>query len=312
MKFFEEVRSSIYRPVFYRDLIAHPEKSSWRYFTKFMLALTVSVLLFFSFAVTKWWATDSQKVYQEILSVYPRDLIVEFRDGAISINQNEPYRIAFPEEYRQRQKQAHLLTIDTGKDSIDTKDFEINDTMFLLSRTQIGIFDASRGKTEIHRFSEDFGSEAFTLNAASYGEWMVAVWRFAKIGSVAALLLSVPIMFALFFVWNAFYMLFGALVVWLAAKLRNVSLVGYGQAYQLGLRLITVPIIITFLFGSVLSLWPFVFSFIVFVVAYANFKQVPLPSEPIVVPEQAPFGNQTHGIKEDPAPITSGADFSKE
>ena len=70
------------------------------------------------------------------------------------------------------------------------------------------------------------------------------------------------------------YLLFGALLIWLVAKIKGIKL-GYRKSYIVGMQLVTGAIIIT----SVLSListkltFPFFFSILLIALAFLNLKK---------------------------------------
>jgi hypothetical protein len=70
------------------------------------------------------------------------------------------------------------------------------------------------------------------------------------------------------------YLLFGALLVWLTAKIKGVK-ISYGKSYQIGMHLMTSVIIITNIFNIIPTRFiiPFLFTILLILSAVLNLRK---------------------------------------
>lgn len=100
--FVETLFSSVWRPSWYPRAVKLPNSFSWKFFTLlhvvsalFLVVPIVAVIAFFDLD-----AFVSQ-VGQNVRVAYPPELVVTIEDGRLSINQDLPYRVSVPQEWRE-------------------------------------------------------------------------------------------------------------------------------------------------------------------------------------------------------------------
>lgn len=279
MKFFQMVKDSVYNPGFYQDLKNQKFSDSVKYFAKFALIVSVVVALFpivIGIGLLTWQSQRVADVRQQIVQTFPSELTLSIKNGEISTNVDEPYSIAIPDGIKNTvsQKQAsypldNLLVINTHK-QIETSDFQNYKTLAVLGKNEFGVLDPGRGKVEIQNL--DRFAFNYTLDRSGFESLVNTIWKLAKILGFMLLILLPFIIFFGIFIGYMMYLLFGALVIWLAADLGKRSL-SYKESYQAGLHLITLPIIGEFLLPFIFHIF-FVFTLTLFILAYMNFKQI--------------------------------------
>lgn len=282
------MRSSVYEPSFYRTIRERPLSSVLGYFVLLILAssLMTSVTPVVDIATFIFRPSEEKDaVRKEILALYPEELSVRFENGTISTNVAEPYAIPLPrvlkEEMGASEKYpGNLLVIDTGK-SISASDFETFDTIAILSKDSIGFHDFENDKVEIRNFGDTPG-ESFTFDSEKFASYVDMIEKFVK-GFGIALLFLVPL-----FVFFAkltilpLYLVFGAFVIWIIAKIRGTSWT-YGTAYKAGLHLLTLPVLYGIISSDpfIPSLHiPFLFTVILAIAAVINMTPDPIKQEP--------------------------------
>jgi hypothetical protein len=289
MEFFRTIRSGIFDPAFYRTMRERKTMSAFGYFALLILvASLVSSLKPVADIAAFVFRPSAEKdtLRGELLSLYPDGLSVRFDQGIISTNVAEPYAIPFP---RALEKEIgdrsgypkNLLVIDTAK-PISASDFEAFDTIAILSKDSVGFHDAEKDKMEIQYFGRMSG-ESFTLDKNRFASFVEIAERFAK-GFGIALLFLIPI--AIFFaklIGFLLYLVFGAFIIWVIAKLRGFPL-GYGDSYKAGLYLLTLPI----LYGIISSApfipalhVPLLFTAILAIMAAVNLVPIRTLQEPV-------------------------------
>lgn len=289
MKVFDVLKSSIHDPVFYRAIGERRTSSAFGYFALLVLvsSLISSVVPVVDIATFIFQPSEKKDALRnEILTLYPSELAIRLENGVISTNVAEPYAIPLPDAFKEEMEASvryptNLLVIDTGK-SISSNDFETLDTIAILGRDSVGFYDPEKKKVEIQSL-EGVSRESFVLDSGKFASYVGIAERFAK-GFGIALLFLIPILvFSAKLFGFLVYLLFGALVIWVVAKIRGAAW-SYGTSYKAGLHLLTLPI----LYG-ILSSAPFVpalhvpllFTAILAIATVINLVKLPEPQMPI-------------------------------
>lgn len=286
MGFFRNIRKSVYDRDFYANAKTESFGPAFKQYTLLVLciAILISIPIYVSVGFGASYIKKAGDIRTKVLAIYPDELALTFQNGQMTSNVEEPYSIPMPKEFGVKGPK-NLVVINTRR-SITLADFERYDTSAILGNDAVWIYDAQKDKIEIQRFDK-FDKGFFVLNKEKATQWVDLALKIAKPLIVGLLILLPFLIFALFWIGYLAYLLFGALVIWLIAKLRKVNLT-YGQSYKLGLYLLTLPILYGILTTGPLSMFriPFGFTLILAVIAYINFgpaeptKELSLKSEP--------------------------------
>lgn len=278
MSFFRTLKRSVYDREFYRAVPGQGFSSAVKYFAILTALLSLAVGIIFSSRVG-WslvYNSDVAMFRSQVEGLFPDELVLQFGNGGVSSNVDEPYAIPFPEAWKEsadvqsERMPRNLLVINTGK-PIEFADFSLYDTAAILSKDHIGFYDVSQEKFEIQNIG-GLAKESLTLDKAQYMRLIDTGAYYLKVIIVVLLCFSPLFLFLFLFPVYIVYLLFGAVVVWLAAKARGVRLT-YKQAYACGLYLVTLPV----LYEILAALWapalvfPFDATLILFVLALVNF-----------------------------------------
>lgn len=248
MKFWRIFESSIYGPSFYRAIVERRAAGAFGYFALLVLiaSLMVSANPIADVAEFVFQSSDEKgTLREEVLSIYPDELEITFRNGEISTNVSEPYFIPFPETFKDKGGEdagypENLLVIDTGK-PISADDFDALDTFVILGRDSVGVYQPGRKKVQIQNM-ENASAEYFVLDKDRFASFVGTAEGFARWFGFALLFLIPLLIFSLWLSGYLLYLLFGALVIWIVAKIRGAPW-GYGTSYKAGLHLLTLPIL---------------------------------------------------------------------
>lgn len=250
---------------------------------KVILALPAGITFFQTVLSDEW-----QKQQSIITKLYPAGLVITVKDGEISTNVSEPYAITLPSEWREQNSQGaveNFVVIDTTK-PIDTGDFAAKDTILILGKYGFGYHDPSKGEFRIYDLRDQDWRQDVTLTSSDYTTFVSKVSTWLKWFLLAGCVMLPFLLYTLFFVLYLIYLLFGALVVWLGAKLRGHQLT-YGQAYIAGFYLLPIPFlyefVTSFLFTTPNSGIPFAFTLILLIMTLINFPKKVVA--PITTPE---------------------------
>jgi hypothetical protein len=277
MWFIESFKASVYNPVFYRSMKDRKFGLAFAYFSLivFVAALIVSLpmmrnIVSFVFQPSQ----EADAIKQQALDLYPDWLEIRTEGGKLSTNAGNPFALPVPHGMKEGDTQdlpTNLIVINTEK-SIELSDFEAYDTFVIVGADTVGFFDPEKKKVQIQGIGQFLENERFIIVKDDYVGFVQKIEKIAK-GFGVVLLFLVPLaVFSGLFVSYFVYLLFGALVVWLAAWVRKTHW-QYATAYKAGLYLITVPMLYNALtsIGVVGELpIPFYFTIVLFVFAIIN------------------------------------------
>jgi len=243
MNIFVKIKNSIYGPEYYKEVLSKPFSYSLKYYLVFSLLLALVFAVFVTikfFPAASFLATELEKVPEH----FPVNLEVVIKDGKASANVEQPYFVKLPRDFKQSGNILqdtsvieNLIVVDT-KNKFDLQTFQSYKTVALLTEDSI-VYINNENQITIASLSS---VKDFTLNrevvsgfigkvSPFLGILYPLVFVFSYIGGFIALLFEMA------------YLLFGALLIWLVAALLKLK-IGYGKAYQLGLHLITLPVIL--------------------------------------------------------------------
>lgn len=283
MRFFQNVKKSIYDVAFYATAKTENFSVALKQYTLFILcvAVIISIPLYISFGVWSSQVKEAGDIRAKVLAVYPDELVLTSQNGQMTSNVEEPYSIPMPSELDVKTPR-NLIVINT-REPIAIDDFDRYDTLAILGGDAVWTRDPQKDKIEIQKFDQ-FIKGAFILNKQKVTEWVDIALKVGKVTMTVVLIFLPAFIFVFLWIGYLIYLLFGALVIWLMAKLRKVDLT-YGQSYKLGLYLLTLPILYSVLTTGPLSMFhiPFGFTLILAALAYANFG----PGKAVVVASPA-------------------------
>lgn len=282
MNFIKKVKSSVYDPEFYKEIKNKSFGFVWGYFTLLVLVLSVVLSLVYSVQILPTFNNVGEKIRSNILSKYPAELEVKFKNGEVSTNVSEPYFVKLSEndfiELKNKPEYAGIenaLVIDTKK-SVGLSDFEKYKTLVWLAKDSIVI--KQDGKVTIQDLGKNSPFE-LTISKANLETWLE---KFSPIIKVAKFVLPVAIFIGYFIAYHflLLYFLLVAFLVFILGKIMKLGL-GYKDAYKVTVFASTLSILLKAILWGVLrySHLPFVFTLITLVIVYVNFKNYNTASE---------------------------------
>ena len=298
-QFFQTVRKSIYSPEWYEEVLERPMDRG----IKYVFSLTIFVILLQGVVMTLIAApfipmlhSNVKAFHQQLIASFPNELVITQTNGEIHTNMPEPYAIPLPESWKKNLSSkdqssnfpGNLIVFETNK-SIERQDFFDTDTLVLIGKNEIGMYNADEGRVEIRSFDGDF-KDGLLLDKATYETLVNKVWGWLEIVLPIILIVLVPLVIGMVFIGKLIYLLFGALAVWLGARMVDKK-VTYSQAYKASLYFITLPMLL----GIALNI-PFLTTVSLLVLAILNFRaprggapqEVPskvAEEKPIILPE---------------------------
>lgn len=250
MSFFSNIKNSIYNPQYYGDVMLKPFSYSLKYFFGLILFLTLLSTLVYSFTFIPTVKTVIDNIDVGIAKSYPDNLEITITGGKASSNVQEPYFIKLPADWEAEKGSdfESILTIDT-KNTFSLEQFDIYNTTCILNKDSFTCHD-QQGTIKIMSLSS---VSDFKLNKPVVSAFSARVHPFLKfIYPIFVVIIFVGTFFL--FLLQFAYLLVAAVLIWLVAKIKKVTL-SYGKAYQLGLHLLTVPLVVGFLISAISSIF---------------------------------------------------------
>ncbi len=246
---------------------------------KYFCGLVTFSTLVWAVVVLIWtaptWSTvrsEATALRGQVIDVFPDDLVLTFSKGELSTNQPQPSMVAFPAAWalvfqdaeRGMPAPRNLVVFDTTK-PLDRTDFSKQDTLVLVSKTEIGFYDPRQGRTDIRNFGS--GLKDGSVDKTMYVALVNGLWGWLWKAIPVFVVLLIPLTIIATIIGNLMYLFFGALAVWLGAMLVGKRLV-YTQAYKAGLYLLTFPTLIAIFVQGV----PFFTTIALLALAMLNFR----------------------------------------
>lgn len=233
MNFLKAILSSIYSPRFYKEIPQKPFRSAINYFLLLCMVLATIRAISLSPAVLFSVGKELKMLISSATDTYPRDLVIKIEEGNVSTNVKEPYFIPLPTQSAET-KIPNLLVIDTSTPFSAAQFGEYKAIAWL---GKDALFVKGENRAEIRTF--DLSSiPNYTVNkdlvdfaASKISPWIKAV------GPVLFVLMIIFIYVS--YTARLIYLLFIALLIWLANKLLKWGL-DFGQSYKLGMHAITL------------------------------------------------------------------------
>lgn len=296
MQFLNNIKSSIYNPEYYKEILNKPFSYSFRYFLSLAGIIAIVSTIVFSFNTVPEINKVIGEISPNVLKYYPDNLEITVKNGIVSTNVPEPYYIKMPAEFKSEFQDSNNVSTRTSPDLskienmfvIDTLSpltvdlFKSYKTFVLISRDSIAYYDNEAVK--IQSLGQDANG---VVTKAKVAAALTGIMPFIKIIPFA--LVPIVFIFSLigFILGNMIYLIFGAFVIWIFAKAtkRNFT---YEKSYQFGLHAITLGVILEatiFQLYPVLE-FPFLFTLLMLAIVWANFKTSPVIDNIPPIPEQ--------------------------
>ncbi|MFH1188962.1 MAG: DUF1189 family protein [bacterium] len=249
-RFLRTIRSSIYDPIFYKDLFKKPLSYSFKYNLILTSVLALMATVFFSIFFIPSLSGFLNTVQTKIEESYPAGLEITFKGGIASTEGvEEPYYIPIQEgmkNIKNIQDTAapvkNLLAIQT-KEDFNTDSFTAHHSLFVLNQKTLAYYNDNGIISKISLKV----LPAITINYSLIKSWSNKISPYFVVIPFIAILLFFLV--AIIFLQTMLALLLPwALILMIIAKIKKIH-ISYGKAYQLGIHLITLPLIISGFFA---------------------------------------------------------------
>jgi hypothetical protein len=281
MEIFKKIKNSVYGPDYYGQAEKKPFSYSLKYYLLFVLIISFLATIVVSVKTVPQIKSFADYFLGSVINRYPAELEVTIKSGKVSTNVQEPYFVGMPKKW-EGAGYENILVIDT-KNSFTEESFVGYKTACLLNETSIICYDKKDIKITSLKDVPDT-----TINKDKIISLAGKFTPFLRLIYPAFIILVFCVIF-FSYSWRLAYLLIFAILVWIIAKLKKVDM-GYKKSYQLGLHLLTMPVIVTFLLEAVLKLTgtsfniPYLFSILFAISSIINLKR----HDQIMVVPQAP------------------------
>ncbi|MFA6463989.1 MAG: DUF1189 family protein [Candidatus Paceibacterota bacterium] len=291
MKIFKTIKSAVYDKEFYQNIRSRKLSSVFKYYAKLSLLLSViGFVLSAIFLVPLAYGTVNF-FKSEFTKAYPAGLEVSIQKGIISTNLStttEPMLVPLPQifvganinkrsESNPYKDVKNLIVLDTKSTTTPSIDnFKSLNTIALVTSKYLITYDKNNSVV----FSDVSKYPDFTLNqklidkALYYAKYIPIAVPFA---------IFVLVFFFVFF--ELFFLLVPALIFFVVNIIIK-NRYSFGESYKICVYASTLPVIISATTFFIPMHIPFLFTFLVLLIAIINTKQSEV-EETVVVPEDS-------------------------
>lgn len=266
MTFLNDVKSSLYNPVFYASLRGRTLGSSFKYFFFLIFVLAFVIAFVWGSQLAPLFSGENLK---KLVDYYPAELAVTIKGGVISTNVIEPYVIKAGEELsKMRNSHANGAVFDTKSD-FSRELFKQYDTSVWVGRDFVAVAK-SNDRIELSDVSR---VPDFSVSQDRLLRWVDIIDSYhlpLSLGLFALLFVS----FFVFYIFQLFWALLMALLTMLFGKLYQIP-ISYKNSYQIVLHAATVPFILMAfsVVSGINAPFLFFYSLITVVIVLLNLKK---------------------------------------
>ncbi len=190
-------------------------------------------------------------------TLYPAGLVVNIKNGNLSINQKEPYYIDSLNQFNLTEGHSHFITIDTKANASDIK--AINSAI-LVTKDSVVTVENNALSYKVYPIDPKTN---LTIDQSLYNKLLAQLLPYLKyiqpalIAIVVLAILVGPILAAsLSLIGQLLYLLIFSLVLFILVKLMKKDLT-FKKTYQLSMHASTLSILLAFVVGALGIQMPF-------------------------------------------------------
>lgn len=246
--FFYIFKNSLLSIPYYKDLVKENLKFSFKYFFTLTFLASVLITLYTLIPLIPEVKTLTSDAIEQILEIYPDDLIITAENATLTINQPEPYAIPLPEDLRSTlELDFENLVVFDSEGTID--DLEMYNTIALVNDKNF-IFREDTGGIR----AEPLGQ----IPEGEFGEDDLREFVDGLSGLIAALpyLIGIVMFLSILFFYavvNLLFVLITAVIVYVLGLILKLHL-PFAKYYMIALHTFTLSLIIQILIDVVSTL----------------------------------------------------------
>lgn len=244
MDIFKKIAKSIYGPEFYRNLLSQPFSFSAKYLALFTLLFSLALAGVVSLRLIPEVSQIPKAVRSGVVENFPDQIEIVISKGAASTNTEGVVEIKTPASWSSADSQvknpANLVVVDIESEASADKLMQY-DTAVLLTKKYI-VYQDGNGEITTQTLAN---VPDMTISRQTLGSF---VDKYSPLINLLVPLLALFVAIGAWFIvgFNLIYLLLAALPIWLIAKVKKVE-IGYVKAYQLGMHLMTLPLLLSLL-----------------------------------------------------------------
>ena len=280
MSFLNKIKSSVYDPVFYADVVEGRENGPFKYYLKLSLSLALVFSVASLFMVVPRMKEFLVSAKSKIELSYPKELEVKIKGGVASTNAIEPFVVAIPADIKvvgeEVRRFDNILVIDT-KNDFNLERFNSYNTVVLLTKDSF-IVEGDNDKLSITPLKS---VPDFTVNNENVTKVLGRTDSISKGLSVAVPVLSFVGVF-LAYMFKLVYLLLPALLVLILLRIKKLNL-NFKKAYSVSMYAVTLPTLLGALFFLFGIQMPFLIpTLMLLIVVWVNLKSSTAVETPVL------------------------------
>ncbi|EKE00342.1 MAG: hypothetical protein ACD_22C00044G0002 [uncultured bacterium] len=226
---------------YYRDLVSAKTALSVKYFLTLMFLATLVITTYFGVVQTPAIYKGVNELITQGKAMYPQDLIISVKGGAIKVNKPEPYIVATPEQWLNEMEKdttplpQNLVVFDSNG---TINDFDKYKTLVIVNSANILMQE--QGKINAYPTKDMPDNE---LTKEKFVEFMDLMVGYAKTLPYVLLVLEFVGILIFLMVFRFMYVLIVGLVLWVFGKIRKFEY-GYEVYLRVAIHTFTLPLVL--------------------------------------------------------------------
>lgn len=250
---------SLTEPAYYQDILSAKFSFSLKYLFSLLFIISLILAIGVSVRVAKFIPQVPaflQTGRAFLMETYPQELKLTLKDKKITTNVKEPYFIDLTDDKKKAiAPLKHLLVIETKGQVEDFKNLE---SLFFLTGDSLIVPGGEDGSYKVISLTETFGKipDGFTLTKTGLemilnqvSPYLLKVAPRVLIAiSIAIVIIYAPLSAGFSFLVRLILLLPISLILFLGTKIAKRKIT-FSKVYQLSLQGITIPVVLSFVFG---------------------------------------------------------------
>ncbi len=257
--FFHTLKNSSTNPNYGDDILNSRFTFSLKYFSLLMLLFALGFTVAVMFGLSQF---KPETITESIVNEYPQELVINYDDKGVTINQELPYSIEWPEEWREGESNElddlpqKFLVFASDEQITNIRDYYESDALMVVTPTTFYVAqDSNTREVTVYEIPPAGGQdEHFQMSrqVIDEGKRMFLEHPFIKDKLYIPVLglLFLLLIFPLMWIWHFYTAAFYALVLKIVTSItKKANTVKYKKLLQLCLHTITPVLLLQIVFS---------------------------------------------------------------
>jgi hypothetical protein len=296
---------------YYADVLRASFSFSFLYFVVFNVIAALVTAIKIAVPVSMF---DLPQAANQLIAIYPQDLVVNINKGHLSINKPLPYAIPVPPQWQSQDKSVdevqNLVVFDSDEQVKSVSDFQKYKTFALVTETAVYSEGNSDGQIKVSPISQEVNGAHFSrteinqLRDSFFNHRVIKNKLYAPLIGLAVFIMCIPLFIGWHFWTVVMYSILVYIIVIVAKKtILHDREVSFGKIVQVGLHTITPLIVIGYIadalhFGSLWHGLAYLIAYLAMTLSALYAATLPSTAKPVpVAMKKADSAKKTKTVK---------------